>query len=61
MAVSLEVAVAAAVAEVEIQAAYRRALGERQTHFGLIALWQQAHVVIQIDLVRSPCGRIHDQ
>ncbi|MCY1383059.1 hypothetical protein D9M69_711470 [compost metagenome] len=61
MAVSLEIAVMAAVAKIEIQAAYRRALGERQAHFGLIALRQQAHVIIQIDLVRSPCRRIHGQ
>ncbi|MNL55605.1 hypothetical protein D3C87_1790320 [compost metagenome] len=54
LAVGLEIAVVAAIAQVEIQTAHCRALSQGQADFGLIALRQQAHVIIQIDLLRRP-------
>ncbi|MDT4856893.1 hypothetical protein FQZ97_912960 [compost metagenome] len=52
-AAGLEVAVVALVAQVETQAAHRLALLQEQADFGLVALGQEAHLIVEID----PLGR----
>ncbi|MNT20973.1 hypothetical protein D3C72_1562960 [compost metagenome] len=53
VAAGLEVAVVTLVAQVETQAAHRLALLQQQADFGLVALGQEAHLVVEID----PLGR----
>ena len=64
LAIGLEVAVVTVAAQVEVQAAHRRALGQADAHLGLLALGQQLDVVIQVDFLRAPARpaqRQHDQ
>ncbi|MNE15304.1 hypothetical protein D3C80_1082110 [compost metagenome] len=52
LAIGLKIAVGAVLAQVEVQAAHCRPIGQGKAHLGLLALRQQAHVVIQIDFFR---------
>ncbi|MNY58437.1 hypothetical protein D3C86_1947720 [compost metagenome] len=61
LAVGAEIAVIALVAQIERQAAHAFAIAQRQADFGLVALRQKAHVVIQVDLLRRPERRAQAQ
>ncbi|MNE56872.1 hypothetical protein D3C80_1518090 [compost metagenome] len=52
LAIGLEAAVGAALAQVEIQAAHTAALSQGQAHFSLAIGGQQTHVIIQVDFLR---------
>ena len=54
LAVSLEIAVTARWPKVEIQAAHCRSFGQGQAHLGLIALRQQADMVVKVDFFGGP-------
>ncbi|MOA15038.1 hypothetical protein D3C78_1351760 [compost metagenome] len=53
-AIGLEVAVVALVAQIESQAAHQIGLLQGQADFGLVALGQEAHLIVQVDFLRRP-------